>query len=253
MQRIRTVIADDEPLARRGMRAHLALEKDIEIVSECRNGREAVEAIATHAPDLVFLDVHMPELDGFGVVEAVGAQRMPTVIFVTAYDRYALRAFEVHALDYLLKPFESERFSRAVQRARSQIERETLDDFSARLRNLLAGIDAEQKYARRLVIKSSGRVTFLAVPEIDWIEAADNYVRIHAGEESHLLRETMNSLEDRLDPDQFVRVHRSRIVNIEKIKELQPIFRGEYEIVMRNGKRLESGRAYRDRIQKLLA
>ena len=251
MEKIRTVIVDDEPLARRGIRAQLKEEKDIEIISECRNGKEAVEAIETQSPDLVFLDVQMPELDGFGVLDAIGVERMPAVIFVTAYDRYALRAFEVHALDYLLKPFDDERFARAIQRVRRQIERQSIDDLSRRLQGLLDDMQTARKHVERLVVKSAGRIFFLSVGEIDWIEAADNYVRLHTGRESHLLRETMNSLEKKLDPDQFVRVHRSRIVNIRKIKELQPLFRGEYDITLRDGTRLESGRGYRERIQKL--
>jgi two-component system LytT family response regulator len=255
MQRIRTVIVDDEPLARRGIRAHLALEKDIEIVSECRNGREAVEAIEGGSPDLVFLDVQMPELDGFGVVDKVGVDRMPIVVFVTAYDRYALRAFEVNALDYLLKPFDGERFAQAVQRARNQIERDSAGDLSGRLRNLLTDLKSQtnRKHPDRLVIKSAGRISFVDVAEIDWIEAADNYVRLHAGRETHLLRETMNSLEQRLDPGQFLRIHRSRMVNIHKVKELRPLFRGEYDITLQDGTRLETGRGYRDRVQKLLS
>jgi two-component system, LytTR family, response regulator len=252
MEKIRTVIVDDEPLARRGIRAQLKEEKDIEVISECRNGNEAVEAIETQSPDLVFLDVQMPELDGFGVLDAVGVERMPPVIFVTAYDRYALRAFEVHALDYLLKPFDDERFAKAVQRVRRQIERQSIDDLSRRLQGLLDDMQSARKYVERLVVKSAGRIFFLGVAEIDWIEAADNYVRLHAGRESHLLRETMNSLERKLDPDQFLRVHRSRIVNIRKIKELQPLFRGEYDIMLRDGTRLESGRGYRAGLQKLL-
>jgi len=253
MEKIRTMIVDDEPLARRGIRAQLKEEKDIEIISECRNGSEAVAAIEKQSPDLVFLDVQMPELDGFGVLDAVGVERMPAVIFVTAYDRYALRAFEVHALDYLLKPFDDERFGKAVQRARRQIERKSIDDLSSRLRGLLDDLQSTRKYVERLVVKSAGRIFFLSVAEIDWIEAADNYVRLHAGRESHLLRETMSSLEKKLDPAQFVRVHRSRIVNIRKIKELRPLFRGEYDITLRDGTRLESGRGYRDRLQKLLS
>lgn len=252
MQKIRTVIADDEPLARRGIRAHLNLEKDIEIVSECRNGREAIEAVTTHAPDLLFLDVQMPELDGFQVVEALGAERMPAVIFVTAYDRYALRAFEVHALDYLLKPFDEERFAKAVERARRQIERNGLGDLGRRLQDLLADLKPH-KYVERLALKSAGRVSFLSVTELDWIEAADNYVRLHAGRETHLMRETMANVEKKLDPGQFLRIHRSRIVNAQKIKQVQPLFRGEYEIMLHDGTRLESGRAYRDQIQKLLS
>ena len=253
MEKIRTVIVDDEPLARRGIRAQLKEEKDIEIISECRNGEEAVAAIKTHSPDLVFLDVQMPELDGFGVLDAIGVERMPAVIFVTAYDRYALKAFEVHALDYLLKPFDDERFARAIQRVRRQIERQSINDLSRRLQGLLDDMQSARKHVERLVIKSAGRIFFLSVGEIDWIEAADNYVRLHAGRESHLLRETMNSLEKKLDPDQFLRIHRSRIVNIRKIKELQPLFRGEYDITLRDGTRLESGRVYRERIQKLFS
>ena len=254
-QKIRTMIADDEPLARRGIRAHLNLEKDIEIVSECRNGREAVEAIELKSPDLVFLDVQMPELDGLAVIEAVGVDRMPVVIFVTAYDHYAVRAFEVHAVDYLLKPFDSRRFAEAVKRARRQIEQRSLGDLGGRLRNLLADLDMRpsQRRPQRLAIKSAGRILFLDLEEIDWIEAADNYVRLHAGRESHLLRETMNSLEQRLDPEQFVRVHRSRIVNIDRVKELRPLFRGEYDLMLKDGTRLETGRGYRDRVQRLVS
>lgn len=253
MNTIRTIIADDEPLARRGVRAHLKHEKDFEVISECRNGSEAVKAIETQSPDLVFLDVQMPELDGFSVVEAIGAERMPTVIFVTAYDRYALRAFEVHALDYLLKPFDDQRFAAALQRARAHIERKDMYGIGRRLQGLLDDITPRRKYAQRLVVKSPGRIFFLSVTEIDWIEAADNYVRLHAGNSSHLLRETMNSLEKRLDPDEFVRVHRSRMINVRKIKEMQPMFRGEYDILLRDGTRLETGRGYRDRVQRLLS
>lgn len=252
MQKIRTIIVDDEPISRRGIRAQLKSEKDFEVISECRNGDEAVQVIETESPDLVFLDVQMPELDGFGVVDAIGPARMPPVIFVTAYDRHALRAFEIHALDYLLKPFDDERFAAALERARRHIEHQDIDNLERRLRGLLDELQPRRKYVDRLVIKSAGRIFFLSVAEIDWIEAADNYVRLHAGTESHLLRETMTSLEKKLDPDQFVRVHRSRTVNIRKIKELQPMFRGEYDILLRNGTRVETGRGYRHRIQKLL-
>src|SRR5687767_6172847 len=252
MHKIRTIIADDEPLARRGIRAQLKNEKDFEVISECRNGQEAVKTIQTESPDLVFLDVQMPELDGFGVVNAVGPARMPAVIFVTAYDRYALRAFEVHALDYLLKPFDDDRFAGALQRARQHIERKDIDDLGRRLQGLLDDLQPRSKYADRLVIKSAGRIFFLSVAEVDWIEAADNYVRLHAGSESHLLRETMNNLEKKLDPNQFLRIHRSRIVNSQRVKELRPLFRGEYDIMLKDGTRLETGRGYRDRVQRLL-
>lgn len=251
MSKIRTVIVDDEPLARRGIRAHLKEERDVEIIAECSNGREAVQVIEEHAPDLVFLDVQMPELDGFGVLEALNIEHLPSIIFVTAYDQYALRAFEVHALDYLLKPFDNERFTRALERARAQIERRSISDLSHRLQSLIDDLRTNQKYAERLVIKTAGRIFFLGVEEIDWIEAADNYVRLHAGHDTHLLRETMNSLESRLDPTQFLRVQRSAIINVRRIKELHPLFRGEYEIVLRDGTRLTSGRGYRDRLQEL--
>lgn len=253
MANIRTVIVDDEPLARRGIRALLKEEKDFEIISECGDGREALAVIEEHKPDLVFLDVQMPELSGFDVVAAIGVQRMPAVIFVTAYDKYAMRAFEVHALDYLLKPLDGDRFTSALQRARLQLERKSVHDLSRRLQSLLDDLKPTQKYTERLVIKSAGRIFFLDVAEIAWIEAADNYVRLHAGRESHLLRETMTSLEKRLDPDQFVRVHRSRIINIRQLKELQPLFRGEYDIMLRDGTRLESGRGYREKLQKLFS
>ena len=195
----------------------------------------------------------MPELNGFEVVEAIGADRMPAVIFVTAYDQYALRAFDVHALDYLLKPIDGDRFTRAMQRARVQIEGKSIRDLSRTLQNLLDDLAPNQKYTERLVIKSGGRIFFLSVAEIDWIEAADNYVRLHAGLDAHLLRETMNGLEKRLDPSQFLRIHRSRMVNIERIRELQPLFRGEYDIKLTDGTRLESGRGYKDRLQKLFS
>ncbi|MDT4897514.1 MAG: two-component system, LytTR family, response regulator [Acidobacteriota bacterium] len=248
---IRTVIVDDEPLARRGIRAHLTEERDVEIIAECGNGRDAVRVISELAPDLVFLDVQMPELDGFGVLEAINLEHLPSVIFVTAYDKYALRAFEVHALDYLLKPFDTERFTRAMERARTQIERRSISDLSHRLQSLINDLQTNQKYAERLVIKSAGRIFFLGVEEIDWVEAADNYVRLHSGNNTHLLRETMNSLEKKLDPAQFLRIQRSTIINVRRIKELHPLFKGEYEIVLKDGTRLSSGRGYRARLQEL--
>lgn len=251
MEKIRTLIVDDEPLARRGIRAQLAEEADVLIIGECGNGREAVAVIKEQEPDLVFLDVQMPELDGFGVVEAIGVERMPAVIFVTAYDKYALRAFEVHALDYLLKPFDGERFLRALQRARAQIERKSISDLSQRLQSLIDDLKAGRKYAERIVVKSAGRVFFLSVEEIDWVEAADNYVRLHAGGDAHLLRETMSTLEKRLDPAEFLRIHRSTIINVRRIKDLRPLFHGEYEIRLKDGTRLSSGRGYRDSLQEL--
>ena len=251
MEKIRAIIVDDEPLSRRGIRAHLKEERDVLIIAECGNGREAVRVIEEQAPDLIFLDVQMPELDGFGVLAAINVEVMPAIIFVTAYDQYALRAFEVHALDYLLKPFDTERFSRALERARAQIERRSISDLSHRLQSLIDDLKTNQKYTERLVIKSAGRIFFLGVEEIDWVEAADNYVCLHTGSDTHLLRETMNSLESRLDPAEFLRVQRSTMINVRRIKELHPLFRGEYEIVLLDGTRLASGRGYRDRLHEL--
>jgi two-component system LytT family response regulator len=252
MQMYRALIVDDEPLARERIRALLNDEPDVQIIGECANGHEAIISIEQQRPDLIFLDVQMPELDGFGVLEALGPKHLPAVIFVTAYDQYALRAFDVHALDYLLKPFDRERFKKALERARTQIGRERSGDIDRRLLALLKDIKAEPKALERLVIKSTGRVFFLKTEEIDWIEAAGNYVRLHAGRDSHLLRETMNALEARLDPDKFLRIHRSTIINIERIKELHPLFRGEHIVILRDGTRLTLGRGYRDRLQEIL-
>jgi two-component system, LytTR family, response regulator len=248
---MRVLIVDDEPLARQRLRALLEGEPDFEIADECADGRQAVEAIRTHKPDLIFLDVRMPELDGFGVLEAVAEEPRPAVIFVTAYDRFALQAFEVNALDYLLKPFDGERFRKALQRARAQLGRAQTEEVSEQLRTLLEDAKGGRKYLDRVVIKSASRVFFLRVEEIDWVEAAGNYLKLHAGAEAHLLRETMGSLEARLDPEKFLRIHRSTIVNIERIQELQPWFHGDYVVLLRDGTRLTLSRSYRQKFQDL--
>jgi two-component system LytT family response regulator len=250
--KIRTLVVDDEPMARERVLALLRHEQDVEVVGECSDGTQAVAAIQEHSPDLVFLDVQMPGLDGFGVIEAMGAEKMPTVIFVTAYDEYALRAFEVHALDYLLKPFGRDRFRQTLDHARASLERRRAGDLGRRLLALVNDIKPEPARLDRLIVKSGGRVFFLRTEEIDWIEAAGNYVRLHLGEESHLFRETMNRMESRLDPKRFARIHRSRIVNTERIKELQPWFNGEYVVVLSNGTRLPLSRGYRDKLQERL-
>jgi two-component system, LytTR family, response regulator len=252
VDKIRALIVDDEPLAREGIQMRLEQESDIEVIGACGNGRDAVTAILREVPDLVFLDIQMPRLDGFGVIEAVGVTRMPHVIFVTAYDEHALRAFEVSALDYLLKPVDGERFFEALERARDRIRGKNLEAITEQLQKMMAALQVERKYLERLSIKSAGRIIFLGVDEIDWIEAADNYVQVHAGRESHLLHATMNSLERRLDPNQFLRIHRSTIVNIKRIKELHPMFHGEYRIILKDGTKLTSGRGYRENLQKLL-
>jgi len=252
MSRIRTLVVDDEPIARERVLSLLQQEDDVEVVGECGDGAQAVAAIQHQVPDLVFLDVQMPGVDGFGVIEAIGAEKMPTVVFVTAYDEYALRAFEVHALDYLLKPFGRDRFRQTLSHARAHLERRRAGDLGRRLLALVNDIKPEAPKLDRLIVKSGGRVFFLRTGDLDWIEAAGNYVRLHLGEESHLFRETMNRMEARLDPKRFVRIHRSRIVNTERIKELQPWFNGEYVVVLRNGARLPLSRGYRDKLQEQL-
>ncbi len=252
MKRIRALIADDEPLARERIAGLLQSEPDIEVVGECPDGTKTVAAIQQLSPDVVFLDVQMPGATGFDVVQAVRPDRMPIVVFVTAYDKYALKAFDVHALDYLLKPFDRDRFQKALQRAREQVERQQTGDLGRRLLALVHDLKPANQRLDRLVIKSGGRVFFLRTDEIDWIEAAGNYVRLHLGNDSHLFRETMTALEGRLDPQRFFRIHRSRIVNIERVQELQPWFNGEYAVLLRNGTKLTLSRGYREKLQERL-
>ncbi len=249
--KIKTLIVDDEPLAREKVKRLLRDEDNVEIIGECGDGKEALSAIKNLSPDLVFLDIQMPEMTGFEVLKYIGASRLPVVIFATAYDQYALQAFDVHALDYLLKPFNRERFHRAVTRARELIGSHDPDNLDKRLRALLADLKTEKKYLERLVIKSVGRVFFIKINEIDWIEAAGNYVKLHVGRESHMLRETMNGLESKLDPEKFLRIHRSTLVNIDRIKELHPLFSGDYTVMLQNGAELTLSRSYRDRLLEL--
>ena len=245
---IRALIVDDESLARERIRMLLEGEPEIEIVSESANGTEALRDVQRLAPDLVFLDVQMPELTGFEVLDRVDPARMPVIIFVTAYDQYALKAFEVCALDYLLKPFDRERFGRALSRARAELDRRRSGEVNERVLKLLSELGQTKKYLEKLMIRDGGRVFFLRADEIDWIEAAGNYVRLHAGKEEYLYRETMTKLERQLNPERFARIHRSAIVNTERIKELQPWFRGDYVIVLRDNQKLTLSRTYRGRL-----
>jgi two-component system LytT family response regulator len=251
--KIRTFIVDDETPARRRIRRLLAAESDVEIIGESGDPREAVGFIQERNPDLVFLDVQMPGLDGFGVLESLPPNSAPAVIFVTAFDQYAMRAFEVRALDYLLKPIDRARFRKALDRARAQIRQEdattTLDH---RLTTLLDNLDHKPRQRDRLLVKSAGRIMFLRSEEIDWVEAADNYVRLHVGPDSHLLRETLGSFETRLDSSKFMRIHRSTVVNVDRMKELQPWFHGDYIVILQDGTRLNLSRTYRDRVIDLL-
>lgn len=248
---VRVLLVDDEPLARTMLREMLKDDPNTEIIGESVNGREALEAIRQLSPDLIFLDVQMPDLGGFDVLAALGKQ-IPNVIFVTAYDQYAVRAFEVNALDYLLKPFDKERFDTAWQRAKAQIMRERNGGTDQRILALLEELKAGNKYLERLVIKGGGRIYFLETEEIDWIEAEGNYVSVHSGKKSHLLRETISSLESKLDPKKFVRIHRSSIVRLDRIQELQPWFHGEYRIILQDGTQLTLSRNHRDNLQEAL-
>lgn len=252
MSKIRTMVIDDEPVARERIVGLLQQEQDIELIGECADGNQAINAIQQQSPDLVFLDVQMPACDGFNVIQQIGADRMPAVVFVTAYDEYALRAFEVHAIDYLLKPFGRDRFQQTLRHAREHLERRRAGDLGKRLLALVQDLKPEPQKLDRLVVKSGGRVFFLRTDQIDWIEAAGNYVRLHLSEDSHLFRETMNNMEARLDVRRFVRIHRSRIVNTDRIKELQPWFNGEYVVVLQNGARLTLSRGYREKLQERL-
>ena len=257
---IHTLIVDDEPAARGALRLLLAEDSEIEIVGEAADGVSAVRRIEKDAPDLVFLDIQMPGLDGFSVLQQLEAPELLVVVFVTAYDQHALKAFEVHAVDYLLKPFNDERFHLALSRAKREVRQRRLGTASDRLVALLEDLGRQksapavtpQRYLGRLAIKSGGRVTLLSVRDLDWIEAEGDYVRLHAGKANHLLRETMKRLEAQLDPTRFVRIHRSHIINVERIRELQPYFRGEYVVVLHDGTNLKLARSYKPHLEAVL-
>ena len=249
MEKIRALIVDDEALARRRLRQFLSEVPDVEVVGECEDGRRAVSLIKSAAPDLLFLDVQMPRLDGFGVIREVGAGNVPAVIFVTAFDQFALRAFEAHALDYLLKPFGRERFMQAVGRARRQIGDANIKQ---RLDALIGELSERPRYAARLAVKARGRTVFLPADEIDWVGAADNYLELHAGPNFYVVRETMSQLQSKLDPQKFVRIHRSTLVNVERVKEMHPMFAGDQVIVLDDGTRLQVSRTHRQRLMSLL-
>ena len=247
---IRTLIVDDEPLGRERIRMLLQDDPEVLLVGECKDGHEAVEAIKAQQPDLVFLDVQMPELDGLGVIRTIGIAHMPAVIFVTAFDEYAVHAFEVHALDYLLKPFDIERFAEAFERAAELIRHRQKTDLDRRLARLLDDLKPAAKGLERLMIKTQQRIYFIRTDEVDWIEAAGNYVRLHVGGKTHLLRQTMNALERQLDPNRFLRIHRSTIVNIDRVRDLHRMFNGEYEVRLYDGTTLTLSRGYRSQLDR---
>jgi two-component system LytT family response regulator len=259
--RIRVIIVDDEPTARRGVRLLLERDGGVEIVGEASNGVEAADLIRREKPDLAFLDVQMPGSDGFEALSKLEPGAVPAVVFVTAYEEYALRAFEVHAIDYLLKPYDDARFFAALNRAKDEIRRRHTDNVNARLTQLLdylqqnssnAGPAAAEKPGERILLKSSGEIFFLKAEEIDWIEAEGDYMKFHVSGRTHLMRETMARLEARLDPKRFIRIHRSTIVNIDRLRKLSPSFAGEYAVVLHDGTKLKLSRGYHERIATLL-
>ncbi len=256
-RKIKTIIVDDEPPARRNLRALLKNVQDVEIVKECGNGRDAANAIRALQPDLVFLDVQMPELDGFEVLENITGRPLPVIIFVTAYDQYALKAFEVSALDYLLKPFDDARFHKAMSLARRQIEQQDASELGRKLLTLLDSREvktnaAQPRYLTRLMVKTGARVIFIRAEEIDWVEAYDNYLRLHVGGKTHLLRQTMNELEAALNPEQFARIHRSTIVNLDRVKELISHFNGEHLVILQDGTELKLSRSRKEWLEQWL-
>jgi len=258
MRSMRTLIVDDEPAAREGLRHLLAADPEIEVVGECRDGRAAVAAIREQTPELIFLDIQMPELDGLGMLREVAPEQRPVVVFVTGYGGYALQAFEVHAVEYLLKPFTDDRFREALRQAKLQVRRTRMDELGREIASLAetAGpaptAPAPASYRSRLVVKSGGNVALVPVEEIDWIDADGDYVRIHVGKAAHTVRETMNHLETELDPARFVRIHRSTIVHLARVKELQPFYRGEYVALLHDGTRLKLSRGCRSVLEARL-
>lgn len=261
--RIRAIIVDDEPTARRGVRLLLERDSAVEVIGEASTGAEAADLIRREKPDLAFLDVQMPGSDGFAALEQISPAAAPAVVFVTAYDEHALRAFEVNAVDYLLKPYDDARFGAALQRAKEEVRRRQTDTVNARLTQLLdylqqnsgtaaAAQAKEEKAGDRILLKSSGEIFFLKTEEIDWIEAEGDYMKFHVNGRTHLMRETMARLEARLDPKRFIRIHRSTIVNIDRLRKLSPSFAGEYAVILHDGTKLKLSRGYHERIATLL-
>jgi two-component system LytT family response regulator len=250
--KVRTLIVDDMRLARNRLARQLEQDQDVELVGECASGREAIDAIREMRPDLIFLDVQMPEIGGFDVLEAIGPAALPVVVFVTAYDQFAIRAFEVSAVDYLLKPFEGTRLQEALDRAKRQLRARDRAGVDERLGALLESLSSRATQPNRLALKVDGRTVFVTAADIDFIEAAGNYVRIQTGTESHMVRDRLSAFEARLDPSTFVRIHRSTIVNITRIKEMHPLFNGDQSLSLTGGKRLTLSRTYRDGLMALM-
>ncbi len=249
MSNLRLLIVDDEPLIRLGVRNGLAGLAGIEIAGECESGAQAIHSILSQPIDLVLLDVQMPDCTGLDVVRQIGPQRMPMVIFVTAYDEYAVKAFEMNAVDYLLKPFDDERLRNSIERAR---ERHATRNQSALTQQLQTLLETRREWSERFVVRNTDRYEFVAVESIEWIESADNYVQLHCGTKMHLLGETLTGVQEKLDPRKFQRIHRCRIVNVSRITAIHPMVNGTYSVELRNGTRLTTGRQYKDAIQGLI-
>jgi two-component system LytT family response regulator len=249
---IRALIIDDESVARRRISRLLSSETNIEVIGECSTGLQALSVIEKESPELLFLDVEMPEMNGFDLLAQLNQNTLPAVIFTTAFDKYAVRAFENHAMDYVLKPIDSTRFHDAIEHARSHLKLRARTGVDNALLKMIAEIQKDRVRIERIVVKQPGRAFFVKVATIDWFEAADNYVRIHVGPETHLVRESMNAIEARLDPDRFVRIHRSTVVNIDRIKEIQSFFQGSHVVVLATGQKLKLSRNYRDKLEVIL-
>jgi two-component system, LytTR family, response regulator len=245
------LIVDDEPLAREGLRMLLAEDPDVTAIHEAKDGCEAIATLRKERPDLVFLDVQMPEMDGFAVVREIGAERMPVVVFVTAHDRFAIQAFEVNAVDYLLKPVTRERFAQALARAKARLQAQPAEEASRQILSLLETMSAPRRPMKRLAVRTAGKTTFVDIGDVDWIEAAENYVKLHVGRAAHLLHVAMNTLEKSLDPEIFLRIHRSIIVNVGRIRELEPSLHGEYVVTLPHDVRVRSGRTYHEKLKAL--
>lgn len=250
--RLRVLVVDDEPLARDGMKRLLSRQSQVESVLEARNGREAIACIREQKPDLALLDVQMPRTDGFAVVNTIGADRMPPVIFVTAHDQYAIRAFEIAAIDYLLKPVTEERFALAFNRAICRLRDVPQEETTRQVLAMLNAVAKPPRKFERFAIRSGERTIFVPVDEVDWIEAFQNYVRLHTGPATHLLHVPMNTIGAVLDSGRFLRIHRSHIVNVQRIAQLWSIAHGQYVIELRSGQRLQSGRTYNEQIRRAL-
>jgi two-component system, LytTR family, response regulator len=246
------LIVDDEPLAREGLRMLLVDDHEITAVQEAKNGREAVQRVREGLPDLVFLDVQMPEMDGFSLIREIGPERMPAIVFVTAHDQYAIRAFEINAIDYLLKPVTRERFVQSLARAKVRLR--TSEPYQQnQILSLLETIASPSRFLNRIAVLSAGKTSFIYVEDVDWIRAAENYVELHVAQASHLIHVAMNTLEKSLDPETFARIHRSLIVNLRRVTEIQPASHGEYVLRLQSGVRLQSGRTYHEKIKALIA